>query len=275
MFYARKIIYLDDITNGEKAGSAGFVKIEVRGEYCNIFMQIKGLREVDSGELQVYLVGDGKEAVLCELCHNQGAGMKQLRRLSSMDMGRTGISFEELEAIRIPLTETRQLYGVMDKSENTACLGPQQNIEKEQTEDVKTEVEIPEEKVQEEKAKKNEMKMCNSKWEQLWQLYPHISPFQDDRTFLSLTPGDFVLLPEKYFKVIHNSFLLHGYYNYKHLILKRMEYRNEVRYYLGVPGNFYDKEKQVAVMFGFESFESLAETAETGDYGYYLMRVEL
>jgi hypothetical protein len=122
---------------------------------------------------------------------------------------------------------------------------------------------------------KQVMKMCSNKWEQLWSLYPHISPFQDSRTFISLTPGDFVLLPEKYFSVAHNSFLLHGYYNYKHLILKRLEYRSEVKYYLGVPGNFYDKEKQVAVMFGFESFESLQETAETGEYGYYLMRVEL
>jgi hypothetical protein len=42
-----------------------------------------------------------------------------------------------------------------------------------------------------------------------------------------------------------------------------------------VPGNFYDREKQVAVMYGFESFECAKEPAGQGDFGYYMIRVEL
>ncbi len=120
-----------------------------------------------------------------------------------------------------------------------------------------------------------QMPLCENKWMQLWKIYPHINPFRDEREYLSIGPCDFVLLPEKYFCMVNNSFLLHGYYNYKHLILKRMKRQGEVRYYIGVPGNFYEREKQVAVMFGFESFESLEESAATGDYGYYLMRIAL
>lgn len=90
-----------------------------------------------------------------------------------------------------------------------------------------------------------------------------------------MSPADFVILPGKYYRMANNSFLLHGYYNYKHLVLKRAEVRGEERYYIGVPGNFYDREKQVAVMFGFEGFESKKEAADPGDYGYYLMRIEL
>ena len=41
------------------------------------------------------------------------------------------------------------------------------------------------------------------------------------------------------------------------------------------PGNYYDREKEVAVLFGFESFECAKEPVRTGDYGYYMMRVEL
>ena len=113
------------------------------------------------------------------------------------------------------------------------------------------------------------------KWKQLSSIYPHITPFQDEREYLSLGPEDFVIFPNKFYRVVNNSFLLHGYHNYRHLILARMESRGEVRYYVGVPGNFYDKEKQVALMFGFESFECKQEPARSGDYGYYMMRVEL
>jgi len=42
-----------------------------------------------------------------------------------------------------------------------------------------------------------------------------------------------------------------------------------------VPGNFYEREKQVALMFGFESFECQKEPAQVGDFGYYMIPVEL
>lgn len=119
------------------------------------------------------------------------------------------------------------------------------------------------------------IRLCNSKWEQLWEIYPRMAPFRDEREYISIGPSDFVVLPAKYFRLANNSFLLHGYYNYKHLVLKRVESRNEDKYYIGVPGTFFDREKQVAVMFGFESFECMEEPAQTGDYGYYMMRIEL
>lgn len=119
------------------------------------------------------------------------------------------------------------------------------------------------------------VKLLEDKWQQLSAIYPHIRPFEDDREYISLSPSDFVMFPAKYYRAASNSFLLHGYYNYKHLILVRVERRGEALYYLGVPGNYFDREKQVAVMFGFESFECAQEPARTGDFGYYMMRIEL
>ena len=55
----------------------------------------------------------------------------------------------------------------------------------------------------------------------------------------------------------------------------RQESSGEAKYYIGVPGNFYEREKQVAGMFGFESFEGAREPAWDGDFGYYLISVEL
>lgn len=117
--------------------------------------------------------------------------------------------------------------------------------------------------------------LLEDKWNQICAIYPHVKPFEDEREYLSIGPADFVMFTAASYRAANNSFLLHGYYNYRHLILTRVEQRGEILYYLGVPGNYYAREKQVAVIFGFESFECAEEPAQDGDFGYYLMKVQL
>lgn len=66
---------------------------------------------------------------------------------------------------------------------------------------------------------------------------------------------------------LHNSFLIHGFYNYGHLVLD--ETGEQVR--LGVPGNYYEREQMVAQMFGFPDFEPARETENVmnGTFGYF------
>ena len=113
------------------------------------------------------------------------------------------------------------------------------------------------------------------KWRQLEAIYPHIAHFHDKRDYLTIGPQDFVILPKQYYQLITNSFLLHGYYNYGHMVLAREVQNGEEKFFIGVPGNFYEKERQAAIMFGFESFECKKEPVQTGDYGYFMIRVEL
>ena len=108
------------------------------------------------------------------------------------------------------------------------------------------------------------------KWEQILDTYDQIHPYGDERVYVKLEPKDFVILQEKYQQLVNNSFLLHGFYNYRYVILGK-----ENDYYLGVPGVFYEREKMVALMFGFEAFECSGGEARPGEFGYYLRRVEL
>lgn len=66
---------------------------------------------------------------------------------------------------------------------------------------------------------------------------------------------------------VHNSFLLHGYYNYGHVMID--ESGEEPR--LGIPGNYYEREQLVAEMFGFPVFEAAKEGEEitNGTFGYF------
>ncbi len=117
--------------------------------------------------------------------------------------------------------------------------------------------------------------LYEDKWTQLEQYYKKIRPFGDRRSYLSITPGDFIVLGGKYQKLVSNSFLLHGYYNYGHVVLGRQSEGGSYRYYLGVPGIYHEREKQVARMFGFGGFEGAANPSSEGGFGYYMTPVEI
>lgn len=109
------------------------------------------------------------------------------------------------------------------------------------------------------------------KWEQILSTYDNIHPYGDERVYVQLEPKDFIILSGKYQHLVNNSFLLHGFYNYRHVILGK----EGETYYLGVPGVFYEREKMVALMFGFEAFECESGESKAGEFGYYLRKVEL
>lgn len=75
----------------------------------------------------------------------------------------------------------------------------------------------------------------------------------------------------------NNSFLLHGYYNYRHLILARLsDSGGKTRYLLGVPGHYFSNEKYMASMFGFPHFVlAKKQPDEGGRFGYWYTDIRL
>ena len=61
---------------------------------------------------------------------------------------------------------------------------------------------------------------------------------------------DMVCLPRCEWRYANNSFLIHGYYNYHHLILTVRDDRLK----LGVPGVYHPQEEKAAESFGFPEF---------------------
>lgn len=57
-------------------------------------------------------------------------------------------------------------------------------------------------------------------------------------------------LPRRYWHLANNSFLLHGYHNYNHLLL----IEKDGHYWLGVPGIYDPHEARAARLFGFPQF---------------------
>lgn len=117
-------------------------------------------------------------------------------------------------------------------------------------------------------------------WESFRRRYPKIQAFDSSGgcEILTVKPQDIGLLPREVWPYGNNSFLLHGYYNYRHLIVARVgdRARGRVRYILGVPGHYYSNEKYMASMFGFPHFVlSKKQPSQDGRFGYWYVDIRL
>ena len=110
-------------------------------------------------------------------------------------------------------------------------------------------------------------------WEKMSETHELIYPFGDNVGCYRIFPKDINQLHANYHALQNNQFLMHGYYNYRHLLIwPKKDCENEL--WLGVPGIYHEREKMAARMFGFEKFEGTKREYRTGDLGYYLITVE-
>lgn len=92
-------------------------------------------------------------------------------------------------------------------------------------------------------------------WEQFFKSHPASMPFSEKNiTCIKIELKDIRELPRKYWYLGNNSFLLHGFFNYRYLVLGKIEEDNEDKWFLGVPGIYQNQERVMAIIFGFPEF---------------------
>ena len=116
-------------------------------------------------------------------------------------------------------------------------------------------------------------------WDKLRREHTRILAFdyEDGCEILTIKPQDIGLLPRDTWVYGNNSFLLHGYYNYRYLILAKLLNPNGTpRYLLGIPGHYYSNERYMASMFGFPNFVlSKEQPVEDGRFGFWYTDIKL
>lgn len=115
--------------------------------------------------------------------------------------------------------------------------------------------------------------------ELVFSVYPSLPEFLFCKKCIRIEPQDIGILPMESWFLASNSFLLHGYYNFNHLLLGWKTDKPEA-FILGVPGIYDRREKIMAAMFGFESFEIMGRRdpekspIPEGAMGYWYRRIE-
>lgn len=298
-FFDKKVVYLVWKMQEGQARGVGTVKLLAMDEVCRMEISITGCGRVQ-GNYPVYVISGDLKSLLGEITLNKGKGNLYLKCKTNA-IGHMAFPYGQVTGLHIDLkTEgcMEQRWLPLQKG-GEIQLEPKQAVEKMQESEPKAEEELSVEKLPEKKPEqampltkepeqvepepevppkppeKDSFKLYPNKWQQLCAIYPIVHPFGDGRAYLSIEPRDFVVLQERFQPMVQNSFLLHGFYHYRHLLLGRQQQGRNYQYFLGVPGVFYEKEKAVAMFYGFESFEGSTTPASEGSFGYYMKRVLL
>lgn len=286
ILYEKKIIYLSLYQNGIKKASAGFAKISRERDGYLLEIHIKSGTGIRDGRYMLCIAGRSREMDWDTITLQSGRADEKRQfyvREGFARFGREEFDENDLCGLLIRLDTQQWIAGYWREIKEFSVLTGSRNLRAADESTIKevdpdeSEPDFYEKKETGEKAGILTETVCGDKWEQLLECYKKVHPFEDDRVFLSVEPKDFIILQAPYQRLVNNSFLLHGFYNYRHLILgpdKEIGEGEAACFYLGVPGTYFEREKMVAIMFGFEGFEC-GGPVEVGKFGYYMRKVEL
>ena len=118
---------------------------------------------------------------------------------------------------------------------------------------------------------------AQSDWTTVFSNKNIIDAFSDDDYYdcVEVTPEDIQKLPLSDANMHNNSFLMHGYYGYKHILLGKVQRNGEKNlYFIGIPGVYSNREKFMSSMFGFNNFKkSHRSDCRNPYFGYWYMEV--
>ena len=200
-------------------------------------------------------LGDPKEAFYVALWNEEMYGDLDIARakvFQEFDSDKTAGESKSIKNIDEKEAEVETQFGDDEETEN---------LEEEQPE--KKEQETVEESSEKKDLKKDDrdIDLQNSR-----------------RQIMKIQRGEISILPRCEWKLANNNFLLHGYYNYRHLVL--IDEGNQLK--LGVPGIYHEREARAAATFGFPEFIAEAdvnvtlepqERNENQQFGYWCRQV--
>lgn len=309
--FHRMVTYLYLYEGNQKTRNVGYAKIEKRDAHYRVEIHMKntGLMEHD---IPVYFYtqnATGFPGILLGSTHfSRGAGeFKEL--VDSADLSNTGYNISNIKGIFCPVSDRQMILSqwdddVFDRNSffpvddsapkvspvplensvsNTAPVSKETPIPPSEPVDLKaaeaavdlcgtpsesTSTQIPELKMP---------KSHSSRWNFIMENFPPVAPFPAETSFewVQLELKDLHLLPKSYWHLNNNSFLLHGFFNYHHLILGKKKDTQPCEWLLGVPGVFQNPERVMATLFGFPDFHSTSEAnTKTDQFGYWLRPLE-
>lgn len=285
----RFITYMYAYENRIKGRNVGFVKVECRKDTCALEIHIRNLGRF-SGKCRTYLLMDenviGVELGTMIISYGQGQAIYYFDR---NDIEQSGYRLEQVKAVRVECGSQKFLASCWSeeagnwiaqdisafmKSENMQADNVVSNGE-EQIQKNNAQMGMPHNSVynparanQQESNAQFNPGYYNSESGNLSQLENTAGQFpqsQIDRIDLADIRR---LFPTKQYYA-NNSFVIHGFMNYSHLIVKTEDNKK----YLGVPGIYEKPEEMMAKLFGFTEFvdeKTHSESQTEGAFGYWL-----
>lgn len=114
-------------------------------------------------------------------------------------------------------------------------------------------------------------------FEKLFVRADYIDAFDDDYFYdcIEVSPEKLKCLNQNEIDIAGNSFLLHGYYNFRHILFGRVrDNLDNTKYFIGVPGMYCNRERYMASMFSFNNFKKSHRSDYANPYfGYWYQEI--
>ncbi len=260
----RFITYLYSYDGKTKGKNVGFIKVEINGEKSAFLIQIKNLGRF-TGRGSIYLVfADSVGVGIGEIPIRNGEA-REIYDVEANDVRDSGNALDSVLGVKIELDDTFL----------ASCW----------TDDAQAVVGNPLKVWGREKQKQNIMAAADSDNVNRQPSYMHPAYMRQKAMPSDIRTPDGIeridiselrMLPTKNWYLVNNSFLAHGYANYKYLVIKTNANGQKN---LGVPGVSEPPERMMAKIFGFSQFEpatpASAADVDSGVFGYWFCPLEL
>lgn len=268
MEYIRKVFYLNIYEDGICGESIGFAKVSKKGTRLRVEMTFSGVENRMHSD--VYLVLENsygrKTCLVGTVTEEEKKTVLCLEKYGDI----TGDS--DIVGIMIVAEGMQICGGVQCLESDQADSAEEEQCENDSQEQI--ELEAAEETCEEEEEIISvEIEPDHDEAYQFGKIFasrPGMYPFDDDemQVCVQISPVDFSDFPKAFWRMGSNSFLLQGYYNYRHLLLAR----DQSKIYIGIPGQYHRRDKYLAEIFGFGRFKGVHnKSVRLGDFGYWLM----
>lgn len=300
--YKRVVSYIYEYVQGEKRESVGFAKVNARDGICKIQIHMKGFYTRGQKPYKAYVFTQRREQLPGQLLgelESINGELEWIGSTSAEHLMNGSFGIEESKGIYIegenhiyashwddyPVDVER--FVPLGRSARQALAESVGRVDSQSEEkeaellkaaelETRESMQKPEDSVQsQEAAQKTEIKRDTreEQWEYLTRHFPVMQYVDGGGAVMSsirLDPQSLTKVPRDKWELGNNSFLLHGIYQYRHLLLLRRKTEREVTYYIGVPGVYNDQEQMMASMFGFQEFRMLKEPGtKQGSFGYW------
>ena len=308
--YKRNVTYFYQYNKGNMGATAGFIKMEIRGDFVKITINIQEPYKNVAGNPYLYFyheVGDYLSAIkICEVERQGGVLTMQIRTpwKKVFDTERDIYTFDgalvmyndndyylgdfkdrDRSTYEIKIDSEAEKEPTRKAEKEPVPEAEKESASEEQKERVPQEEEesVPEEKIKsvgevdKERVMEEEKKPANDPFENILSSYPKLPMYNADELFecVRINPRDIGKLDIGNWKLGTNSFLTHGFYTYQYLMLGKMMFQDGKKHaVLGVPGIYSNRDKYLANMFGFEQFIPVKRTGmKTGQFGYWIVEI--
>lgn len=277
MQQGRWVSYIYRYRDNKRCENAGFIKVskifDTNKNYAKIQIGLK-LCKNENSHYYVYLMRKEnheetisiKQIDTIEIPANERDIVIRKKELDWNDPLMEGRSMEFYDGLFILCEDGEYLLGMWNeyevKRENIAV---KEKISYEKPDIPQMDKLVPEETVEEENI-----------LEQMLESYPKLPIFPNSqiKKGVRMKPYDIGKLPMDNWKLGENSFLSHGYYHYRYIMLGIVMLNEEEKTVIGVPGVFNNQEKYMANMFGFQTFIPVKRNdLLTGNFGYWIFEI--